>query len=245
MKTTTTFKGMLFIACLVFKSLPLFSQNPANPLETSETKTLTVILVDKETREAIPFGNVLVFDLSSTQLTVGTTNMEGTTKLIAPSMNTYIIKGVYVGYDVTIDTIFCSKARCNRIDTLALETSKSVCFQFCCGCVFFSDVETEEEVYEAERQLERMEEETEIRADLNDFVCYPNPVEKMLNVTIHGTDATELIMMNVKGETLIRKEITLSDYQFELNLEMYAAGLYYVVCRGEGLSSNTRTIIKQ
>lgn len=245
MKTTTTLKAVLTICYLVSTNIQLLSQNPTHTLETNETKTLTVILVDKETREAIPFGNVVVLDLSSTQVTVGTTNMDGLTYLIVPSRDTYIIKGNYVGYTLVIDTLFCSKPRCYRTDTLALEPAILDCFISYCCCFSYDDVETEEEVYEAERQLERMEEEAEIRADLNDFVCYPNPVEKILNVTINGMDATELIMMNVKGETLIRKEITQSDYQFELNLEMYAAGLYYVVCRGEGLSSNTRTIIKQ
>jgi len=42
--------------------------------------------------------------------------------------------------------------------------------------------------------------------------------------------------MSTKGEVLVQKEVTLEDFKFEINLENYPQGLYYVVCRGGGLS---------
>jgi hypothetical protein len=245
MKTNYRF-GMLFrviapFLLVIFFMKSLKAQDPA-----IETRTLHVMARDKETKEEIAFANVVLYSLDMEQLQVGTTNMDGEAELLVPALPAHIIKGVFVGYRVAIDTLYYNDTTDKTI-ILELESGGVIiCGMSCCyGDLAEEEFDSQEEVFEAERMIERAEKEGDIREDLNEFVCYPNPVYDVLKISIDGIYATELLLMNETGQVLIKRAVTHEDYEFECDIRHYPAGCYYVVCRGEGLSSNTSTIIKR
>jgi hypothetical protein len=208
--------------------------------QSGDTKTITVLLADKETVEVLPFANVAVYSSDNEQLQAGTTNMDGLVTFELPSMESYIIRGNYIGYQMTTDTIMCRLPRCIRSLSIGLVSATAIT----CWGVIYDLYESVEELHEAERLYERMEEEAWIKEDLNDFICFPNPVKDELKIQVDGVYATELLIMDQKGSLLFKKEITMENFEFEFDVRFLAAGYYYVVCRGEGLSSHTKTIVK-
>ncbi len=84
--------ALSFILPFIFFQFPLISQTD------STCGIIKVILKDKNSNEAIPFANVVVYDFKNIQKAVATTNMDGEAiiKNIAPGK--YNVKGVYVGY---------------------------------------------------------------------------------------------------------------------------------------------------
>lgn len=236
------FKGVRFllpIGLLLLTRMPLKSQDSC-----AVTNTIIVQTIDESSKEAIPFANVVAYSMAGNQIAVGTTNMEGFTKLTVPLFDQYLVKGVFVGYKAVTDTIKMEKTNYKYHQLMLSEGDGIVLCGFSC---FFgsSEIETEEEVWEAERLIERAEEEIEIKEDLNDFVCYPNPTSDYIRIDVNGIEATELLILNTLGQVMLKQEVSEEVYNFELNLNYFQPGLYLVVCRGSGLSSNTKTIVKQ
>jgi len=201
-------------------------------------------MTDEQYTEPIPFANVVVFSMDGNQIGVGTTNMDGMVSISVPVSNKYLVRGVFVGYKAVTDTIEMGN---KNVKFHQLKLSEYAGMISCCMCCCFSseEIETEEEVWEAERMIERAEEEMEIRNDLNDFICYPNPTSDYVNINVNGLEATELLILNTSGQQIIKREINDELYSFEFNLNHLPSGLYLVVCRGSGLSSKTKTICKQ
>src|ERR1700757_2792441 len=82
-------KIYLFIAAFVFLGFHLSAQNNGG--------TIKITLTDKNTKESIPFANVVVYN-GKVQVAVGTTDMEGDVTIRALTPGNYNVKAVYVGY---------------------------------------------------------------------------------------------------------------------------------------------------
>ncbi len=75
------------VISLVFLSLGTFAQNGA----------IKILMIDKTTKEAIPFANVVAYQ-DGVQVGVATTNMDGECSIKPLNPGKYTVKGVYVGY---------------------------------------------------------------------------------------------------------------------------------------------------
>src|ERR1700749_349808 len=82
-------KIYLFITAFVFFGFHLSAQNNGG--------TIKITLTDKNTKESIPFANVVVYN-GKVQVAVGTTDMEGDVTIRALTPGNYNVKAVYVGY---------------------------------------------------------------------------------------------------------------------------------------------------
>jgi len=77
---------------------------PPQNADDSVTKMITIsgVLLDEKTKETIPFGNVVIYNDTKTQLGVSTTDIDGKYSITLPIAaihgKTLSIKAVYVGY---------------------------------------------------------------------------------------------------------------------------------------------------
>jgi len=82
-------KVYLFLVAFVFLGMYVSAQSNGGALK--------VTLVDKKTKEGIPFANVVVFN-GKVQVAVGTTDMDGNAMIRPINAGKYNVKSVYVGY---------------------------------------------------------------------------------------------------------------------------------------------------
>ncbi len=114
-------KKIYFVAVLVvFAGLSLLAQN--------DNGGIKITLVDKDTKEAIPFANVVAYK-DGVQVGVSTTNMDGEAviKPLAPGI--YNVKGVYVGYQAAeIKNVIVGEGKTAYV-TIPLATGEGVNLQ--------------------------------------------------------------------------------------------------------------------
>ncbi len=216
------------------------------------SKTITIQVVDATSKEAIPFANLVVYNIKGEQIKVGTTNLDGECQFILDPLDDYIFKAVYVGYEAKQDTLSCKLPGCIRHYTIEMNDGGGIacgddgvgfcCCCCCCGCVI---IEEAEDVQELERVMERTDIEKNIQEALNDFICYPNPLQNELHIQVNGLNAKEVLILNTAGACIKRLLVDEKNTDLEIDFSAYAKGAYYVICKGDGLSSHTKTIIKQ
>jgi hypothetical protein len=85
-------KIYLAVVLVVFIGLSALAQN--------DNGAIKIVLQDKNTKEAIPFANVVAYK-DGVQVGVSTTNMEGEAVIKPLAPGKYTVKGVYVGYQAT------------------------------------------------------------------------------------------------------------------------------------------------
>lgn len=226
--------------------------NKSQTAQTAISKTITIQLVDADTKEAIPFANVVVCNFKGEQIKVGTSNLDGDCQFILDPLDDYVFKAVYVGYEAKQDTLSCKLPGCIRHHTMALKEGGGIAcgddgvffYCFCCYCPPVI-VEEEEDVQELERILERSDIGKKIQDDLNNFVCYPNPLNDVLHIQVNGLIVKEVQILNTTGACIKRLLVDEKNTVFEIDFSAFAKGAYYVICKSDGLNSHTKTIIKQ
>ena len=85
-------KIYLAVVMFVFMGLSALAQN--------DNGAIKITMIDKATKEAIPFANVVAFK-DGVQIGVATTNMDGEAFIKPLAPGKYTVKGVYVGYQAT------------------------------------------------------------------------------------------------------------------------------------------------
>jgi outer membrane receptor for ferrienterochelin and colicin len=85
-------KIYLAVVLVVFIGLSALAQN--------DNGAIKIVLQDKNTKEAIPFANVVAYR-DGVQIGVATTNMDGEATIKPLTPGKYTVKGVYVGYQAT------------------------------------------------------------------------------------------------------------------------------------------------
>src|SRR5688572_765069 len=85
-------KIYLAVVLFVLTSLSAFAQNDGGSIK--------VVLVDKATKEPIPFANVVAYK-DGVQVGVSTTNMDGEAYIKPLAPGKYNVKGVFVGFQPT------------------------------------------------------------------------------------------------------------------------------------------------
>ena len=66
----------------------------------NDNGAIKITLQDKNTKEAIPFANVVAYK-DGVQVGVATTNMDGEAFIKPLAPGKYTVKGIYVGYQAT------------------------------------------------------------------------------------------------------------------------------------------------
>lgn len=109
-------KIYLAVVLAVFSCLTALSQNDGG---------IRIVLTDKDTKEPIPFANVVAYR-DGVQVGVATTNMDGeaTIKPLAPGK--YSVKGVYIGYQAAeMDGVVVGESKTAYVN-LGLATGEGV-----------------------------------------------------------------------------------------------------------------------
>ncbi len=211
----------------------------ADAQQATQTIKLEVRMSDSATSEEIPFANVVLYDHSGTQIDVAITNMDGVVLFDKLKPAEYKVKGIYVGYSATEQNVdLRTSGRFLSIELRLTAANLVSCGWICCG--IYEPVE--DETYQAySRPLD--EEDEELLADLNDFICYPNPVREQLHVSVNGIYATAMAMISPAGKVIRTFDLD-EEWEIDINLRGHPAGLYYFVCSGEGKSSTVKKVVK-
>lgn len=80
------------------------------------------------------------------------------------------------------------------------------------------------------------------------IAIYPNPSNGVFTITAKNLEATtaNLSIINVIGNEIFHEELTRSDAQFSVTVDLnnYAKGLYYVKLETDGYSTVRRVVVK-
>lgn len=87
-------KALYLIALMMMISASIFAQENSHG-------AIKVTLIDKQTKETIPFANIVAYQ-NNKQVAVSTTNMDGESILKPLQPGKYDVKGVYVGYQASM-----------------------------------------------------------------------------------------------------------------------------------------------
>ncbi len=86
-------EGLKYLVLLIL--FCFFTQNIYS--QSDSLGAIKIKLVDKDSKEAIPFANIVIYNQKGLQVNVGTTNMEGEV-ILRVREGLYNVKAVYVGY---------------------------------------------------------------------------------------------------------------------------------------------------
>ena len=202
----------------------------------AQTGTIKIKLIDKETKEFIPFANVVVFS-NDAQIGGAVTNMRGEAiiKPIVPGK--YTLKITYVGYQPVERTeILVSASKTADIDielsTQAIELKMCtirydkplIRWSGCGSCCSIEDF----------RALPSQKMDTVLNSDnekidnnkSNSFKYYPNPTNGPLFVETED-NVRELFLVDISGK-LIQKYPVEGITKTEINLTGLAPGAYFL-----------------
>ena len=80
------------------------------------------------------------------------------------------------------------------------------------------------------------------------IAIYPNPSNGVFTITAKNLEANtvNLSIINVIGNEILHEELTRSDAQFSVTVDLnnYAKGLYYVKLETDGYSTVRRVVVK-
>jgi hypothetical protein len=195
--------------------------------------------------EAIPFANIVVYDVLDKQIAAAITDLEGKAILSNLVPAEYKVKATYVGYESAERKIdLRNKGRVIE-EKMHLESSGAI---ICCcfsGCIVEREDYVQEESdkdYLSDERTELSDAE-ELTEDLNEFICFPNPARDNLHITVNGVEATEMVMLDVNGKVLAKVDLN-EKWDFDVDMRPYPNGMYYFVCGGEGKTSGAKMVVK-
>jgi hypothetical protein len=235
--------GLIFIA-FQFNSMHFKAQE-------SQSVKVIVHLLDSVEAEGIPFANIVLYDENGARVNTATTNMDGDAQFKDLKPAEYKVRGIYIGYEAReVKVDLRGQGRLVEVKILLDASAGSIyCYTEFCGCTGqIVDREDYQQISDNEESETDegmgLSDDDELIADLNDFICFPNPVKDDLHIKIGGDYATEMLMLDQTGKILEKIDLT-EWWDFDLDMRKYPAGIYFFMCGGEGKTSTAKIVVKE
>ena len=120
---------------------------------------------------------------------------------------------------------------------------------FSCMSVLLAHAQQRQPV-QVQANTQQAEKQNPLNLESSDekIAIYPNPSNGVFTITAKNLAATtaNLSIINVIGNEIFHEELTRSDAQFSVTVDLnnYAKGLYYVKLETDGYSTVRRVVVK-